>query len=295
MTKEAISNETKQAISNDLLTYVETVAAGSANKASKMLIGISNAYISQMLNGKWDAISDDAWRNVQKQVSNRTDAWVKVNTLPSKVLTQLFQDAKEHANTFGIIADAGSGKSFTCDEMELEENVYIVSCAEFFNRKNFLAELLRKMGRDSGGYTVSEMMAHVINHIRKVEKPLIVLDEADKLTDQVFYFFITLYNLLEDKCGIILLATDFLEKRVQRGLRLNKKGYKEIYSRLGRKFIEVPKPKPADVKALVMANGVTDPMEINRIINEADSDLRRVKRLVHASKQRARKEVSHEN
>lgn len=294
-TKEAISTETKQLITDDLRQYVETTAGGSANKASKMLAGVSNAYISQMLNGKWDLISDDAWRNVKVQVSRRGNSeWVTIETISSKKLNHLFDDAKNNALTFGIIGAPGTGKTKTCAEWESKKNVYPVSCAEFFNRKTFLAELLRKMGRESGGLTVHEMMSDVISEVRKVENPLIILDEADKLTDQVFYFFITLYNQLEDKCGIILLATDFLEKRVQRGLRLNKKGYKEIYSRLGRKFIEIPKPTLANQKALILANGVSDPLQITKIINDAEGDLRRVKRLVHAAIRRQGKEVENE-
>jgi len=292
MTKEAINIETKQQITADLLSYVNTVAGGSANKASKMLTGISNAYISQMQNGKWDLISDDAWRNLQKQVSKKEGSeWVNVDTKASKRLTQLFHDAKDHSNVFGIIAEAGSGKTHVCRQFEAVENVFVLSCAEFWNRKTFLSELMRKMGIESSGYTVWEMMAKVINHIQKVDTPLIVLDEADKLADQVFYFFITLYNQLEDKCGIILLSTNYLERRVDRGLRLNKKGYKEIYSRIGRKFIEIPQAKSPEVKALLIANGITDPLTIQAIINSAEGDLRRVKRLVHAERERSRKGV----
>ncbi|MGY6521983.1 MAG: AAA family ATPase [Mongoliitalea sp.] len=291
MTKETISIETKQQIADDLRKYVEVSSGGSANRASKMLSGISNAYISNMLNGKWDMISDEAWRNVQKQVSNIAGtAWVTVETRSSRMIGHLFSDAKNHALTFGVIGDAGTGKTHTCKHWEHEENTFIVSCSEFMNRKTFLAELLRKMGKDSGGYTVGEMMSQVISQVRKVEQPLIVLDEADKLTDQVFYFFITLYNHLEGKCGIILLATDYLEKRVERGLRLNKKGYKEIYSRLGRKFLEVPRPSVGDQKAVITANGISDPTTITAIINDADNDLRRVERLVHANR---RKGVQH--
>lgn len=295
MTKETITNETKQQIAADLLHYVNTVAGGSANKASKILIGISNAYISNMLNGKWDMISDDAWRNVQKQVTQQKTGWVSVETTASKRLTSLFIDAKEHSNVFGIIAEAGTGKTHICRQFDEVENVYVLSCAEFWNRKTFLSELLRKMGIQSSGYTVWEMMAKVINHIQKVDKPLIILDEADKLADQVFYFFITIYNQMEDKCGIILLATNFLERRVERGLRLNKKGYKEIYSRLGRRFIEIPQPKAPEIRALLMANGITDPLTIQSIINASEGDLRRVKRLVHAERQKgARKEVAND-
>lgn len=285
-TNQTLSGETKQQIADDLRNYVQNSAGGSGNKASKMLKNISNAYISNMINGKWDAISDDAWRNVQKQVSNLSNAWVSVETTSNKALMRLFEDAKEFSNVFGIIAEAGAGKSHACAEYAKTDNVYLVSCSEFYNRKTFLSDLLRVMGIDSGGYTVGEMMAKVINHVLKVDKPLIILDEADKLHDQVFYFFITMYNILEGKCGIILLATDFLERRVIRGLRLNKKGYKEIYSRLGRKFITIKQPTKADQVKLIAANGIADDLTIQRIINESEGDLRRVKRLVHAAKRK---------
>lgn len=285
-TNQQLSGETKQKIADDLRNYVQHAAGGSANKASKMLKNVSNAYVSQILNGKWDMISDDAWRNIQKQVSNLNPDWVSVDTTANKALLRLFEDAKEFSNVFGIIAEAGAGKSHTCAQFSVKENVFLVSCSEFYNRKSFLTDLLRVMGKDSGGYTVGEMMAHVINQIRKLEKPIIILDEADKLSDQVLYFFISLYNMLEDQCGIILLATDFLEKRVERGLRLNKKGYKEIYSRLGRKFIQIRQPNRADMTRVIQANGIADPLVIARIINESEGDLRRVKRLVHASKRK---------
>jgi Cdc6-like AAA superfamily ATPase len=162
--------------------------------------------------------------------------------------------------------------------------VYVVRCNEYFNRKTFLADLLRAMHKDSGGYTVAEMMNTVVKEIRKADKPLIIMDEVDKLNDQVFYFIITLYNFLEGQCGIIIMATDHLEKRVKRGLSLNKKGYKEIYSRIGRKWITLKTPSTKDITAIVKANGIDDENAIASIINDAESDLRRVERLVHAEK-----------
>lgn len=285
-TNQQISADLKEQIAKDLRTYVQNAAGGSANKASKMLKNVSNAYISQIMNGKWEMISDDAWRNIQKQVCNLNPDWVSVETTANKALMRLFEDAKQFSNVFGIIADAGAGKSHTCAQFASQENVFLVSCSEFYNRKSFLTDLLRVMGKDSGGYTVGEMMAHVINQIRKMDRPIIILDEADKLSDQVLYFFISLYNMLEDQCGIILLATDFLEKRVERGLRLNKKGYKEIFSRLGRKFIQIKQPTRADMNKVIQANGISDPLIIARIINESEGDLRRVKRLVHAAKRK---------
>ena len=81
-----------------------------------------------------------------------------------------------------------------------------------------------------------------------------------------------------------MCATQFLEKRVLRGVRNNRRGFREIYSRVGRKFIPMPIVCRGDIEAVCIANGVTAKAEINRIVNDSDCDLRRVKRLVHAAK-----------
>ncbi len=138
------------------------------------------------------------------------------------------------------------------------------------------------MGRDYTGYTVGEMMSEAVRALKMQESPLLILDEADKLSDQVLYFFITLYNSLEDECGIVLCATQHLEKRIKKGIKLNKKGYAEIWSRLGRKCVALSGVSAADITAICEANGISDLTDIDDIIADSDSDLRRVKRRVHA-------------
>lgn len=146
-----------------------------------------------------------------------------------------------------------------------------------------MGKLLKCMGVSVSGTTVSEMMDDIVDTLKRKDAPLIILDEADKLTDQVLYFFISLYNQLEGHCGIILTATSFLQKRIERGVRLNRKGYAEIYSRIGRKFVKLPVLNSEDIAAVCVANGLNDTKGINRIINESEGDLRRVKRSVWAA------------
>ena len=74
---------------------------------------------------------------------------------------------------------------------------------------------------------------------------------------------------------------------MENGLRYNKKGYKEINSRISRKFFDVNVATEQDVYAICQANGLTDQTEIKRVLREAmqgEYDLRRVKRVVHACK-----------
>jgi hypothetical protein len=122
-----------------------------------------------------------------------------------------------------------------------------------------------------------------------MDRPLMVFDEADKLTDAVFNYFISLYNRLEDKCGIVFLSTDSIKRRMDLGLRRKKTGYNEIHSRIGRKFFQSDGNDSDDVYAICMANGVTDKTDIHKVIKDAqtcDFDLRRVKKAIHMIKRR---------
>lgn len=278
-----MNTEQKQQVTDLLRAFCEQ--KGSQNKAANALNGVSSATISQILNGKIELVANEMWRNIEGQIKGESKDWQIVETSDFKRLKMLFKDSQEYANVFGIIGDAGSGKSKSIEIYEQEnENVFALSCSEFWNKKYFLQELLRKMGRDYSGLTISEMMNESIRQVLKRKNPVIILDEADKLTDQVLYFFITLYNKLEDNAGIILIATDHLQKRIDRGLNINKKGYKEIYSRIGRKFIELKGVTYTDVTQVAHANGVTDLRTIKMIWEDSEHDLRRVKRKIHAIK-----------
>jgi DNA transposition AAA+ family ATPase len=276
----------KQQIKSRLAEFCEI--KGGQNKAGNALHGVSAATISQVLNDKWELISDEMWRTIASQIGYDPRAWVVVETRGYKRMTELLRDSQDNSLVFAGIGDAGCGKSEAIRSYAAgHRNVYNLSCSEYWNRKHFMTELLQCMGIDSTGSTVPEMMTEVTLALKKKEDPLVVLDEADKLSDQVLYFFISLYNKLEDHVGIILFATDYLEKRIKKGVRTNRKGYKEIYSRIGRKFIPIQLANSQDIAAVCIANGVDDPAAINEIIDDCDNDLRRVKRKVHAIKQRS--------
>jgi len=257
----------------------------SQNKAANSLKGVSSATISQMLNGNWDLIKDEMWRNVAAQIGYAETEWVAVETRDFKILTTLLHDAQQKSNVYAITGAAGTGKSFAIRQFASDNRrVHLLKCAEYWNKKMFMQELLSAMGRDYAGFTIGEMMYEIVTELKRQHQPLIILDEADKLTDQVLYFFITLYNQLEDQAGIVLCATNYLEKRIKRGVKLNKKGYNEIYSRIGRKCVELKGLSASDISAVCQANGVTERANLQDIISDCEGDLRRVKRKIHALK-----------
>lgn len=255
----------------------------SQAKAARALINVSEATIIHVRRGEWESISDDMWRNIGKQVGySNKGTWKLVETVDFKTLVKYFDDAREYSNVFAITAGTGAGKTFTSEWYgRNRENVFIIPCSEYFNRRVFLTKLMEQMGKDNSGYNVSEMMDWIVERLMKLECPLIILDEVDKLPDPVLYFFITIYNKLHGKCGIVMMATDYLNKRIMKGRRMNKKGYAEIFSRIGRRFISLRGTDQKEVEAICRANGLEDVAAMHTIYNEYEGDLRRVERGVH--------------
>lgn len=276
-----ITNEEKEMIRVRLGEYCEM--KGSQKRAATSLVGVSPATVTQIVTGKWELINEKMWRSIAAQIGVKQTRWNIVETRNYKALSDIFADAQENALVLAVCGEAGTGKSLTAAHYGAENpNVYVLACSEYWNRKTFLRELLRVMGKNPAGDTVGDMVDDVVMALKRRENPLIILDEADKLSDQVMFFFITFYNKLEDYCGIVLMATDYLEKKVRRGLRLNKKGYKEIYSRIGRRFVAMPGLSATDISDVCRANGVEGLREIETVKKDCEGDLRRVKRKCHA-------------
>lgn len=287
-----MTDSQKKEIQMLLKHYVEQYS--SQAKAANSLKNVSEATIINIRTGKWESISDDMWRNVGKQVGfSSKGSWHLVETVDFKSMVHYMADAQEFSNVFALTTASGSGKTFTSEWYERNKpNAYHIECAEYFNRKVFLQQILQKMGKENTGYNVAEMMDLIVETLMRQENPLIILDEVDKLPDPVLYFFITFYNKLHGKCGIVILATDFLAKRILRGRKMNKKGYSEIFSRIGRRFISIRGTDEKEVAAICEANGISDPATIHSIYNEYEGDLRRVERGVHKSRVRSMKKAA---
>lgn len=71
--------------------------------------------------------------------------------------------------------------------------------------------------------SLKEALERVVRHLLTLDKPLLVFDEGDKLADSIFYYFITIYNRLENYCGIIFVSTRYIKRRMVIGLSYNKK------------------------------------------------------------------------
>lgn len=285
---ESLSRQEKDAIREALRAYVAKYP--SQNKAAGSLKGTSAGTVSSILNGKYENISDDMFRNLAGQVGGmkREDGWQVVETPVFQEISYALDDAQHWRNVTWVVGEAGSGKTTTARIYAREHReVFYILCSEDMRKGDFVREIARTVGIRAEGCTIREAWGLILDNVIQMDAPLLIFDEADKLTEPVFHYFISLYNKLEDKCGIVFLSTDYIKRRINLGLRYRKPGYKEFFSRIGRKYFELEETTANDVHAICMTNGLRDKQRIDEVIRDAEAcgfDLRRVKKAIHRAK-----------
>ena len=277
----------KQQIKEALAAYMAKYP--SRNKAAQSLKGVSAPTISSIMNDNWVNISDDMWRNIAAQVCTGVSGeWQIVATSAHQEMNYVLDDAQRWRNVTRAVGDAGCGKTTAARQYEADHGeVFYILCSEDMRRGDFIRDIARRIGIRTDGYTLRDNLDAIIAALVQMQHPLLIFDEADKLSERVFHYFIDLYNRLEERCGIVFFSTAYIKRRIKMGLRYDKKGYNEIDSRIGRKFFELEPTGPSDVYAVCAANGLNDKAVISGIIREVeecDFDLRRVKKAIHKAK-----------
>lgn len=264
----------------------------SQNKAAASLHNVSAGTISSILNDKYDNISDDMFRNIRSQVGTPHQAagLQIVETTALHEIIAVMKDAQEWQDVTWIVGESGCGKTTAASVYQSNhKEVFTLLCSEDMKKGDFVRELAAVIGVSPDGHNIRETLKAIIARIIQMDSPLLIFDEGDKLTDLVFHYFITIYNQLKDKVGIVFLSTSYIKKRMESGLNHNKRGYQEINSRIGRKFYELSPNTSSDVYAVCVGNGIKSQEALDTIVKDAAlycNDLRRVAKKIKVEKKR---------
>lgn len=254
---------------------IHLISLTSANKVAKKA-GVSAATISQIVNNKHSLIADEMWQKVMVKLKIELN-WNTASTTNINYILKHLKQAKEQSLSFGISDKAGAGKSEAYKYFaKHNQNVIHVECMTFWKQKSFAKALNNACGLDDFG-TTEDLIERFMDHVSAMKEPFLILDQLDKLKDASLDLFIDFFNNLPN-CGFLLSGTPALEKRFKRGVNNDRSGYHECWSRIGRKWLKLKPASLDDIKEICNANGIDDEDEIQRIFNNSEDDMRRVKK-----------------
>lgn len=250
-------------------------------------------------------VNDRMWLQVGKALGYKFSGtgWQVVETNNYRTMKAILNLAQSDSMFMAVSEKAGSGKSASIAKFKEEDQtntVFNIICEEW-SRRVFLTKLAQSLGVDlsqKSYHPVEWLSTRIIGTLKQFTvsgRPLIILDEADKLKPSALRWLIHFYNNLEDECGLLICGTENLKKEIKRGVQKAIKGYDELDSRLGRQFIHLPGATFQDLTEICSANGITQEATILKIWAECEpveklngqkayvryiEDFRRIKRCV---------------
>lgn len=264
-------------LKNQITAEVKQLSSKTSQNKVAAKAGVSSATISQIINNKWDLIADEMWRKIQSGL-NINMSWMIAETDNFKGIFELLAATQNRHLAIAIAHNAGAGKSVTYRSYaKSQNNVIYIECKNSWSKKSYVEHLNRVCGKRPSG-TTEEMINQFQSFISTLKNPLIIIDQFDKLKDSSMDLFMDFYNDLEDHCGFVISGVPALEKRIVRGVQHDKIGYRELFSRIGRKFIKLDSLSLNDVSNICLSNGVDDKETIQYIFNNSEGDIRRVRR-----------------
>lgn len=287
------TEEQKQKTRDRLARYVQRYP--SLNMAAASLKDVSAATVSNIIGGKWNLIGEKMWQRLEAQLV-RHEGWQIFSTTAYRDMSLYLGIAQEESRVIWVAAPAGIGKSTAAGSYAaLHRNVFRMTCSSDMGKTDFVHELAALVGVRSGGLSVRGAFSEILRHLVTLDRPLLVFDEADKLSDRVMLYFISIYNALEDRCGIVFLSTDAIRNRIRNGVLKGKAGYDELESRICRSYVDLTQVSAGEVEQICLVNGLQSREGIARVKAEAGkhhNDLRRVKACIRTELRR--QQVNHE-
>lgn len=248
---------------------------------------ISPALLSQIKNGNWEQISDSKW-NKLGSFFRINHEWTLIKTKNFNRIQSMCSDAQENARMLAVAGFSGAGKTSSLKKYAADnKNVFYMLSDSLMGKKQFVNRLQQSIGINEGG-SVSERLTACIEYLREYDKPLLIIDDAGKLSDPILRIIQIVYDQLEGHAGIAIAGTDALKKYMDRMAAKDKMGFRELKSRIG-VWVMMEKPSDKAVREICVLNGINDEYVI-KFIHRNATNYRTVREYIVNAKRAASKE-----
>ena len=233
---------------------------------------ISVPHLSNVLNPeKWEKVSSATWQALKNKMLPGT--WDVFETSNYLSIQRACADAQTNHRTVAVSAYTGAGKTTALMQYaNRTPNTWYLVVRSSYSRKDLIYRIAEAMGVPSEGRTI-EVEDAIINKLTGTPNALLILDSVSKLNKDASYQFIgDLAEAIEQRAGLVIAGTEFLQKYVERCCEYNKRGFRELRRRVYA-WVNCPDFSTDKVKAEVVAicaeNNINDPAQVAKIMSDS--------------------------
>lgn len=193
-------------------------------------------------------------RDVVKDLYHTTDFVATFN---------LCDKARRYHFMIGLTADTGMGKTTAISAYSRQRDVFYVSFDKTMNSRQFFIALLRELSYPFDG-SLNEMLNRAADELNRLANPLLIIDEAGKLTHSMILYLQVLRDKTKGNCGIILSGMPYFKDNMQRMASKEKEGYAEFLRRINL-WHTYEGLQPREIEEICQKNNITSPERIKEL------------------------------
>ena len=171
--------------------------------------------------------------------------------------------ARRHQFMIGLTADTGMGKTTAISAYSRQKNVFYICYDKSMNARQFFIALLRELSYPFES-NLNDMINRAASELNRLEKPLLIIDEAGKLNHNMILYIHALWDKINVNCGIVLAGMPYFKNNLQRMSNKEKEGYAEFYRRINlwHSFVGL---QPKEIEEICSFNEVTDSIRVKEL------------------------------
>jgi DNA transposition AAA+ family ATPase len=265
--KDAIVAAAKEHMTTHSLT-----AANLANAAE-----VNEAYLSNMLRGIYTVGSADKPTAIQPKYFTRLAEavgytinkvyWKTVDTPQLREGIATLENAKEFSRAAMLICDSGAGKTYMVKRFlrANPQHTYVVTVSHIYRMLDVINDIRAAVGlrtivaERSHLLRATKTMVSAITDIRETGgRPLIILDEAENLYKPTLMMMKALYDELNGQCGIVMIGTNQLLRKMEKMRARDAQGMPQLYRRFKAGLRVLPTISRADLMAVTAKQQIED-------------------------------------
>lgn len=246
---------------------IETaLKAGTSQNVLAKKIGISASIVINIRRNEWETISDRMENKIAAYFKiQMEDQWPLHNTWNLKAISRVCDEARTRSRFLGIAAYTGAGKTKALMHYaHTTPNTYYVLCTVIMSRKSFLFAVMRAMGLNESG-SITHVTNRIISRLNGVDKPLLIIDDAGKLSHGIYRVIQLLYDQTEHRAGMVIAGTEFLKEEIDKQASYNRMGFRELQRRVAY-WQPLQRPSGKIVTEICAHHGITDENAVSYIM-----------------------------